>query len=133
MNILILGAGGREHAIAAKLAESEEIQKIIVAPGPNEIDDAKKINAICILNKNNVLNISELSALIKDSSFVIANDTGPAHMAAHLNVRGITLFGKHTTAYKVSIERKNFKVIQAPDLEKLSAYNVFEKFKIFYV
>ena len=107
--------------------------KIIVAPGPNEIDDAKKINAICILNKNNVLNISELSALIKDSSFVIANDTGPAHMAAHLNVRGITLFGKHTTAYKVSIERKNFKVIQAPDLEKLSAHNVFEKFKIFYV
>ena len=86
-----------------------------------------------ILNKNNVLNISELSSLIKDSSFVIANDTGPAHMAAHLNVRGITLFGKHTTAYKVSIERKNFKVIQAPDLEKLSAYNVFEKFKIFYV
>ena len=52
---------------------------------------------------------------IKDSSFVIANDTGPAHMAAHLGVKGLTLFGSHTTAYKVSIERENFKAIQVND------------------
>jgi len=103
--------------------------KIIVAPGPNEIDQGKKINSICILNKDKPLNISELASLIKDSSFVIANDTGPAHMSAHLNVRGITLFGKHTTAFKVSIERDNFKAIQVPDLEKLKAKTVFEIIK----
>ena len=103
--------------------------KIIVAPGPNEIDQAKKINSICILNKDKPLDISELASLIKDSSFVIANDTGPAHMSAHLNVSGITLFGKHTTAHKVSIERENFKVIQVSDLEKLTANTVFDKIK----
>jgi len=103
--------------------------KIIIAPGPNEIDSANYINAISILNKDKSLNISELSSLIKDSSFVIANDTGPAHMASHLNTKGIVLFGKHTTAYKVSIERENFKVIQVDNLEKLSANNVFEKLK----
>ena len=103
--------------------------KIIIAPGPNEIDCANDINAISILNKDKSLNISELSSLIKDSSFVIANDTGPAHMASHLNTKGIALFGKHTTAYKVSIERENFKVIQVDNLEKLSANNVFEKLK----
>ena len=48
-------------------------------------------------------------------------------MSAHLNATGITLFGKHTTAYKVSIERENFKVIQVPELEKLTATTVFEK------
>ena len=75
----------------------------------------------------NPLNISQLATLIKDSSCVIANDTGPAHMAAHLNAKGLTLFGKHTTAFKASIERENFKVIEVTDLNKLSADKVFEK------
>ncbi len=100
---------------------------IVVAPGPEEINEAKNINAICILHDDKALDIMQLSTLIKESSFVVANDTGPAHMAAHLNVKGLTLFGSHTTAKKVSIERDKFKVIQVQDLNKLSAKNVFEK------
>ena len=65
--------------------------------------------------------------LIKNSSFVIANDTGPAHITAHVEARGLTLFGKHTTAYKVSIERENFKAIEVSDLNNLSAEKVFER------
>ena len=104
--------------------------KILIAPGPNEISESKQIDALCILNDGRALNISELSSLIKNSSFVIANDTGPAHMAAHLGAKGIALFGSHTTAHKVSIERKDFKPIQVNDLSKLSAEKVFEKIKI---
>ena len=69
----------------------------------------------------------KLSSLIKNSSFVVANDTGPAHMSAHLGVKGIALFGSHTTAYKVSIERENFKAIEVSDLNNLSAEKVFER------
>ena len=101
--------------------------KIVVAPGPSEINDAKNIHAISILDQNEALNIPQLSTLIKESSFVLANDTGPAHMSAHLGVKGLTLFGKHTTALKVSIERENFKAIQVDDLNKLSAEKVFER------
>ena len=104
--------------------------KVVVAPGPSEINDAKDINALSILDNEKILDISQLSSLIKDSSFVIANDTGPAHIAAHLNAKGLTLFGKHTTAFKVSIERENFKAIQVDDLEKLSASKVLEKILI---
>ena len=68
--------------------------------------------------------------MIKESSFVIANDTGPAHISAHLGAKGLALFGKHTTAFKVSIERENFKAIQVDDLEKLSAAKVLEKILI---
>ena len=60
---------------------------------------------------------------------MIANDTGPAHMAAHLNTKGLTLFGSHTTAYKVSIETENFRAIQVNDLNKLSAEKVFNRIK----
>ena len=101
--------------------------RILVAPGPNEINEAKKINAISILDNGRALDISQLSTLIQLSSFVIANDTGPAHMAAHLKVKGLTLFGSHASAFLQSIERENFKAIQVSDLNKLSAEKVFEK------
>ena len=104
----------------------DEIQ-ILIAPGPNEIKLASDIDANIILDNDKALSISQLSSLIKESYFVISNDTGPAHMAAHLNVKGLTLFGSHTTAHKVSIERENFKAIQVSDLNKLSAKKIFEK------
>ena len=47
--------------------EYQDKFKIVVAPGPQEIDDAKKINAICVLDDNKALNILQLSSLIKQS------------------------------------------------------------------
>ena len=104
--------------------------KVVIAPGPGEIKKATSINALCILDNGKALDISQLAALIKDSSFVVANDTGPAHMTAHLGSKGIALFGAHTTAHKVSIERENFKAIQVSDLSKLSANKVFESISL---
>ena len=101
--------------------------KIVIAPGPNEINDAKNLNALTLLDDGKALDILQLTSLIKESSFVVANDTGPAHIAAHVGANGLTLFGKHTTAYKVNIERENFKAIQVEDLNNLSAEKVFER------
>ena len=101
--------------------------KIVIAPGPGEIKKAKELDAVSILSEDKAISISELAGLIKRSKFVVANDTGPAHMAAHLNVKGLSLFGSHTTAHKVSIERENFKAIQVSDLKNLSAEKVFER------
>jgi len=101
--------------------------KVVTAPGPDEINEAKNINALALLDNGKALNISQLTNLIKDSSFIVANDTGPAHIAAHVEARGLTLFGKHTTAYKVSIERENFKAIQVTDLNNLGVDKVFER------
>jgi len=101
--------------------------KVVTAPGPNEIKEATNVNALAVLDNGKALDISQLSSLIKGSSFVVSNDTGPAHIAAHLGSRGLALFGAHTTAHKVSIERENFKAIQVSDLSNLSAEKVFER------
>ena len=101
--------------------------EIVTAPGPNEIDESNKIDAVTITNNQNSLNIMELAGLIKKSSFVIANDTGPAHMAAHLNAKGVVLFGYHTTPKKVSIERNNFKALTVDKLEDLKPEAVYSK------
>ena len=33
MNILLLGSGGREHALAWKIAQSEQVDNLYIAPG----------------------------------------------------------------------------------------------------
>ena len=104
-----------------------EKYKVVTAPNFDEIKDAENINAQTLLNDGKALDIPQLTSLIKDSSFIVANDTGPAHISAHVGAQGLTLFGQHTTAYKVSIETKKFKAIQVSDLNNLSAEKVFER------
>ena len=103
--------------------------EIAIAPGPGEIEEAKKIEAVSITNKGKSLNHMELAGLIDKSSYVIANDTGPAHMTAHLGKMGLVLFGYHTTAKKVSIETDNFKAISAERLMHLKAEKVYLEIK----
>ena len=59
----------------------------------------------------------------------MANDTGPAHMAAHLSQSGVVLFGHHTTPKKVSIETKKFKAIATDNLNDLTAEKVYLEIK----
>ena len=99
--------------------------EIAIAPGSTEIDEAKKIQAISITSNEKSLNIMELAGLITKASYVIANDTGPAHMAAHLDQIGTVLFGHHTTAKKVSIETDKFKAISVDNLNHLAAEDVY--------
>ena len=103
--------------------------EIAIAPGPDEMEDAKKIEATSITNQNKILNIMELAGLVKKASYVIANDTGPAHMAAHLGKKGTVLFGHHTSAKKVSIETDKFKAITAEKLSDLTAEKVYSEIK----
>ena len=99
--------------------------EVAIAPGSNEIEEAKKIRAVPIMNNNEPLNIMELAGLIRKASYVIANDTGPAHMAAHLGKNGTVLFGYHTTPKKVSIETDKFKAITVDNLNNLTAEKVY--------
>ena len=102
---------------------------IAIAPGPNEINEAKKFNVNIILNNGLPLNINELISLINNSSYIVSNDTGPAHICAHLNKKGVVLFGSHTTPEKVSMESQNFKSIRVDDLKNLNVADVYEKIK----
>jgi len=104
--------------------------EIVIAPGPNEIEEAKTFESSVIITNNDVpLNIMELAGLISKASYVVANDTGPAHMTAHLNQKGIVIFGYHTTPKKVSIETDKFKAIRSDNLKELTAETVYLKIK----
>tara|TARA_Y100001970_G_scaffold283599_1_gene399140 strand:+ start:1133 stop:2068 length:936 start_codon:yes stop_codon:yes gene_type:complete len=102
---------------------------IAIAPGPNEIEESKKFKTDIILNKGSPLNIIELISVIDKATYIISNDTGPAHICSHLNKKGLVLFGSHTTPEKVSMESENFKYIKVNNLKKLNVSDVFEKVK----
>jgi ADP-heptose:LPS heptosyltransferase len=102
---------------------------IVIAPGPTEIEDSKLLNAQVILDKGKALKINQLISLVKDASFIVANDTGPAHICSHMNKSGLVLFGSHTSALKVSIESEKFKPISVKELNLLKAETVMEEIK----
>ncbi len=102
---------------------------ILLAPGPNEIDEANQLNGKVVLDNKEPVNIKTLISLINNAKFIIANDTGPAHIASHLDKKGLVLFGSHTTAKKVSIENYNFKAISVDNLKDLDVETVLNAVK----
>lgn len=56
MKLLLIGAGGREHAIAWKLAKNEKVEKIYVAPGNG---------GTALENKCENINITDLDELVR--------------------------------------------------------------------
>ncbi|PQA83953.1 phosphoribosylamine--glycine ligase [Limnohabitans sp. TS-CS-82] len=48
MNVLVIGGGGREHALAWKIAQSNKVQKVFVAPGNGGTARDKRLDNIDI-------------------------------------------------------------------------------------
>lgn len=66
MNVLVLGRGGREHALAWKFAQSEKVEKVYVAPGnegmrdvatPVDIDE-NDFDALVLFAKENKVELT---------------------------------------------------------------------------
>lgn len=52
MNILLIGSGGREHALAWKLSQSKQVTRIFVAPGNGGTASTPKCENVPILERN---------------------------------------------------------------------------------
>ncbi|MCH8179833.1 MAG: phosphoribosylamine--glycine ligase [Proteobacteria bacterium] len=91
MNILVIGSGGREHALAWKLAQSPKAQKVYVAPGNGgTARDARLVN----------VPITDVKALadFAEANKIILTVVGPeAPLAAgvvdEFRARGLRIFG----------------------------------------
>ncbi len=85
MNILLLGSGGREHAIAWKLAQSTEIQKLYIAPGnagtsltginvPIEVNDFEGIKLFVLENDVDMVVVGPEEPLVNGIADFFLND-----------------------------------------------------------
>jgi len=102
---------------------------VLIAPGPDEFEEANQLNAKIVMDNGESISIKMLISLINDAKFIIANDTGPAHIASHLKKKGLVLFGSHTSAEKVSIESSNFRALTVKNLSDLDVDTVMKEVK----
>ena len=102
---------------------------VLIAPGPDEFEEANQLNAKIVMDNGEAINIKMLISLINDAKFIIANDTGPAHIASHLKKKGLVLFGSHTSAEKVSIQNSNFRALTVKNLADLDVDTVMQEVK----
>lgn len=103
MRILLLGGGGREHALAYKLAQSPSLEKLFIAPGnPGtaalgtnvaiSITEFEAIGSFCITNQVNMVVVGPEEPLVKgiydyfkaDASLKNIAFIGPSQYGAQL-------------------------------------------------
>jgi phosphoribosylamine--glycine ligase len=92
MNVLIIGSGGREHALAWKVAQDERVEKVFVAPG----NAGTAIEAKCENVAIDVLELDKLVAFAKDNvSLTIVGPEAPlvAGVVDRFRAHGLPCFG----------------------------------------
>ena len=99
MNILILGSGGREHALAWAVLQNPKCDKLIVAPGNAGIAQIADCAALDIMQGGAVTSFAEENAI----DFVIVGPEAPlaAGVADRLREAGILVFGPSGAAARL--------------------------------
>ncbi|HFR3750608.1 TPA: phosphoribosylamine--glycine ligase [Streptococcus suis] len=128
MKLLVVGSGGREHAIAKKLLESEQVEQVFVAPG----NDGMTLDGIELVN----IGISEHSALInfaKESdiawTFVGPDDALAAGIVDDFEQAGLKAFGPKKLAAELEWSKDFAKEIMVKYDVPTAAYGTFSDFE----
>src|SRR5208282_1711631 len=99
MNVLILGSGGREHALARACARSRHIGNLLVAPGN---PGCATVAAVCDAN---LADHSQILALCKREGIdlVVVGPEAPlvAGIADDLEKEGVACFGPSRSAARL--------------------------------
>lgn len=109
MNILILGSGGREHALAWAVMQNPKCDKLIVAPGNAGIAQIADCANLDILSGAAVVNFCEENAI----DFVIVGPEAPLAegVADRLRDAGVLVFGPSAAAAKLEASKSFTKEI----------------------
>ena len=93
MKVLVVGSGGREHALAWKCAQSAQVEKVFVAPGNGGTAKEDKLENIAI----DVMNFDGLSAFARqrDVGLTIIGPEVPlvGGITDHFQQQGLACFG----------------------------------------
>jgi phosphoribosylamine---glycine ligase len=96
MNVLLIGSGGREHALAYALSKSDRLDKLFCAPGNPGIAEFAKCVDLDVTSNADVIAFCEK----KDVGFVVVGPEGPlvAGLTDALAEAGIRHFGPSSRA-----------------------------------
>ena len=91
MKILVVGSGGREHALAWKLAQSERIQRVLVAPGNGGTALDPRLKNIALTDPHQLADFAEQENI---AITVVGPETPlAAGIVDIFRARGLKIFG----------------------------------------
>ena len=128
MKLLVVGSGGREHAIAKKLLESRDVEQVFVAPG----NDGMTLDGLDLVD----IGISEHSKLIEFAkendvawSFIGPDDALAAGIVDDFNQAGLKAFGPSRLAAELEWSKDFAKEIMVKYGVPTAAYGTFSDFE----
>lgn len=109
MNVLVIGSGGREHAIVTSLLRSEKLQKVFAAPGNAGLLTAAHLAPIDVQNHNSVISFCKTEKI--DLVIVGPEDPLVDGLCDSLRHSGFSCFGPSREAARLEGSKlfaKNF-------------------------
>lgn len=103
MKVLLIGGGGREHAIAHKLSQSPLVTKLYCAPGNAGIAQVAELAALDIMNNAQVVAFAQEKQI--DWVFVAPDDPLANGLADALRTAGINAFGPSAAAARIEASK----------------------------
>ncbi len=123
MKILMVGSGGREHALIKKLLESEKVASVICAPGNAGIScDAKCFN-VAATDIDGMLALAKEQAV--DFVFVAPDDPLALGMVDVMEANGFKCFGPSALAARIESSKVFSKNLMKKYGIPTAAYEVF--------
>ena len=124
MKVLVVGGGGREHAIVRKLKESRGVTKLYCAPGNGGIAmDAECVN-IAATDIDAMVRFAEQEKI--DYVVVAPDDPLAMGMVDALNAAGIPAFGPNKAAARIEASKAFSKDLMKRYHIPTAAYEVFD-------
>ncbi|WP_041643991.1 phosphoribosylamine--glycine ligase [Mahella australiensis] len=127
MKVLIIGSGGREHALAWKIAQSHEVDEIYCAPGNGGISDIARCIDIKATDIDGVVNFAKQNAI--DLTVVAPDDPLAMGMVDALEAVGCRAFGPRRDAAAIEASKAFAKQLMHKYNIPTAKYEVFDDYE----
>jgi phosphoribosylamine--glycine ligase len=129
LTVMVIGSGGREHAICWKLAQSKHVKRILCAPGNGGTAGEKKTTNFDIP----VLKFDQLTELAKNEQvdLIVVGPDDPIAAGAvdHFQSHGLRVFGPRQAAARLESSKVFAKEFMVAQRIPTARYLVFEDLK----
>ncbi len=123
---MVLGSGGREHALCEKISRSSQLETLFCAPGSDAISRVATCVSLNLLNPSEIAHFSEKNKI----SLVVVGPEAPlaAGVADELKKRKIACFGPTQKAARLESSKAFAKAFMAKYKIPTADFKVFESF-----
>ena len=123
MKVLVIGSGGREHAIAWKLLQSTKVQTVYVAPGNGGTGSDPRLHNLPLTEFNDLAEFAEREKI----ALTVVGPEGPlaGGIVDFFRARGLRIFGPTKAAAQLESSKAFAKAFMKRHQIPTAAYDTF--------